>query len=320
MSTFTPSALANHHLGDLLSYLPDALDGKAEGIHQARVATRRLREVLPLLAASDAGHADTIRSAGRQLGRVRELDVMEHLIDELLRRAPADGASALLQTRQALWNRQRAARREMVKAVERLDLTALKSALASHGSGLSRWLGRDRGAERDWAQTLWSRILARSEAAADAAQRAPGIYLPQRAHQARIAVKKLRYAIEVATETGVWRPKRVLKDLRRLQQSLGEAHDAQVFLDSLDELLPDDSAGVGKALLKEALEREIERRHAEYSRRRQRVFAIAAACAHAAARSARLRLSRRVIAATALTAVPLVAAIQHAPGTYRRSG
>jgi len=51
----------------------------------------------------------------------------------------------------------------------------------------------------------------------------------------------------------------VLKELRRLQQSLGEAHDAQVLLDSLDELLPNETAGVSKPLLKQALEVEIER-------------------------------------------------------------
>jgi hypothetical protein len=116
----------------------------------------------------------------------------------------------------------------------------------------------------------------------------------------------------------VWRPKRVLKELRQLQQSLGEAHDAQVLLDSLDELLPNETAGVSKPLLKQALEVEIERHHAAYSRRRERIFRIAAACARAATHSARLRISRRVIAATTLATVPLVAALHHRPGTPRR--
>ena len=57
--------------------LPAARDGHAESIRQARVATRRLREALPLLAPGPRGRAlgKTVRRLTRALGPVRELDV-----------------------------------------------------------------------------------------------------------------------------------------------------------------------------------------------------------------------------------------------------
>src|SRR3954454_5246521 len=71
--------------------LPRAIDGHDEGGHRARVASRRLREALPVLAeglhGSKAGKATRkIRRLTQALGAVRELDVTLHLADELARR------------------------------------------------------------------------------------------------------------------------------------------------------------------------------------------------------------------------------------------
>src|SRR5207249_3613476 len=60
--------------------------GKVRAVHRARVASRRLRELLPLL------HLDRelreklgkrLRRVRRALGRARELDVLLMVIDEL---------------------------------------------------------------------------------------------------------------------------------------------------------------------------------------------------------------------------------------------
>ena len=67
--------------------LAAAVAGKDTGVHQARVASRRLREALPVLTEgldhSQAGRAQRkIRRLTQALGSVRELDVTLHLIDE----------------------------------------------------------------------------------------------------------------------------------------------------------------------------------------------------------------------------------------------
>ena len=72
----------------LKRYLAAAVKGDGIGVHQARVASRRLREAVPVLTdglqGTKAGKARRkIRRLTRALGTVRELDVTLHLIDEL---------------------------------------------------------------------------------------------------------------------------------------------------------------------------------------------------------------------------------------------
>jgi CHAD domain-containing protein len=97
MATITPFLLIQRHLETILHHLPGTFDGDVESVHQARVAARRLREVLPYLPASGPGHpsgaADAIRSAGRYLGRVRDLDVMSGLLDRAGQRMPSTAAA-----------------------------------------------------------------------------------------------------------------------------------------------------------------------------------------------------------------------------------
>ncbi|NQW03344.1 MAG: CHAD domain-containing protein [Acidobacteria bacterium] len=67
--------------------LPRAGRGDVAGVHRARVASRRLREALPLAAWAGAAPVAkrsrrTVRRLTRTLGRVRELDVTAALLDE----------------------------------------------------------------------------------------------------------------------------------------------------------------------------------------------------------------------------------------------
>ena len=300
-----------------MAHLSGSLDGDVESVHQARIATRRLREVLPLVfptarrkakaKANDPGRiAKRVRNAGRHLGRVRELDVMDAMLDRASQRM-ASTADVVAVARKTLRERQHAERRAMVKALERLKLDRVGDAVEK---GRSVWtrapLRLLRGS--NWVDLMWSRITARGAEAADAVRRAPGVYLPNRAHDARIAVKKLRYAVEVAFDAGVWPAERLLKDLRRIQGSLGDVHDAQVLIDSLGDLLGSDASSTEAATLKALFEDDIARAHAEYARRRERVFAIAEACGRAAARERASRRQRRTLVAASVVAAPLLLA------------
>ena len=156
-----------------------------------------------------------------------------------------------------------------------------------------------------WVEPIWTQIAARKTEAVAAIERAPGIYLPNRAHAARVAVKKLRYAVEVASETGVWTPRRVLKDLRKIQGILGDVHDLQVLVDLADESRPaEENPSDSAIVVKNLLTAEINRYHAEYARRRSWIFGIADACTRAAARS-RWHVPVPIVAASLFTA-PLV--------------
>ena len=83
----------------LLRHLRPTMEGAVEPLHQCRVATRRLRELLPLcdaeLTAPVAARArKRVRQLGGALGAVRELDVALGLVDELERAGRAQPAAA----------------------------------------------------------------------------------------------------------------------------------------------------------------------------------------------------------------------------------
>ena len=93
--TTSATAALPRRARSLHRYLPLAIKGDDTGVHQAQVASRRLREAVPVLAGtlknSKAGKATRkIRRLTQALGCVQELDVTLHLLDEL---AASDGLS-----------------------------------------------------------------------------------------------------------------------------------------------------------------------------------------------------------------------------------
>ena len=81
-------ALLRQRLVSLLKFMPAAQAGDEISVHQARVASRRLREALPVLGArADEAQLDRVqkrvRRITRALGPVRELDVTLLLLAEL---------------------------------------------------------------------------------------------------------------------------------------------------------------------------------------------------------------------------------------------
>src|SRR5205823_8260541 len=70
----------------LTRMFPGVDGGDIHAVHQTRVASRRLREVVPVLQLDGrAAHRLTrkLRKLTRRLGHVRELDVLGLLLDEL---------------------------------------------------------------------------------------------------------------------------------------------------------------------------------------------------------------------------------------------
>jgi CHAD domain-containing protein len=172
--------------------------------------TRRLREILPLVNGADTPLATNIRKAGRCLGRIRDLDIQSALLQRVEEQLPFV-APVTAVARAAIRERRRKRLRKAIKKIERLELRDLAtSSLVVRPSWRQR-LGLTRGVRAQ----LQTRTAERAAGVRSAVAHATGVYFPRRAHSARIAVKKLRYLVEVAAVTRVWRPRRVLKDLRR---------------------------------------------------------------------------------------------------------
>lgn len=207
-----------------------ALDGRdGEGVHQMRVALRRLRAAFGLFAPwLPPAPARALRREAawlaRRLGRARDLDVLRADVLAPVRRAlPADGDLALLDEK--LRQRAAAAYGALARAASSPRYTDLVLAMG-------RWVARG-GWRRDGAGEALARPLA-GEAAAVldalhgkllAGGRDFEAMTPAGRHRLRLAVKRLRYALQFTG--GAWGGARPwLLALSRLQDALGEARDA----------------------------------------------------------------------------------------------
>src|ERR687891_261110 len=110
--------LLKQRLTALLEAMPAAQAGDRRSVHQARVATRRLREALPVLRTSLDAHAidrarHRVRRMTRALGPVRELDVSLQQLEEFANRGVATGR-AIAKVRQSIAQERLHRRRDML--------------------------------------------------------------------------------------------------------------------------------------------------------------------------------------------------------------
>src|SRR6185436_7272823 len=85
-------------------------------------------------------------------------------------------------------------------------------------------------ARRSWLWVIDARVARRASELAAAMADAGAVYLAERLHMVRIAVKKLRYALELAVEAAHAKSSPDLKELRRAQSVLGRLHDLHVLI------------------------------------------------------------------------------------------
>lgn len=216
----------------LLRRLRPTLEGGVEPLHQCRVATRRLRELLPLcdaeLASPIAARArKRVRELGGALGPVRELDVALGLVDELERAGRAAPAAARRLRQRVREERERQGERmrarlkpAFVRRVAREVAEALKAI------GML-------DATDEWALVLARRLSQRAGRLREAVAEAGSMYVSERVHEVRIAAKKLRYALELASETGEADTSEAVARLKQVQDSLGRLHDVEILQELL---------------------------------------------------------------------------------------
>ena len=135
---------------DLKRHLPAAIDGDGIGVHQARVASRRLREAVPVLAedveSSKARKAEgKIRQLTRALGAVRELDVTLTVLDEFAARDTLPRV-ALEEVRTHVTEERELRRKTMLKRLAKVKVEKLDQRLAAVAEALQQ--ARDRALAR----------------------------------------------------------------------------------------------------------------------------------------------------------------------------
>jgi CHAD domain-containing protein len=211
--------------------LPGAVAGHEEPVHQVRVAGRRLRVALPLLARKGGRRPKVkalriLKKLTRAVGQERDMDVLLGLFEDRL--ANVKSASA---EQRALLSRLRAARaRARTQVAEDiLDLDI---------DGLRRCLRRLLRIGAAGAPTVLARVHDLREA--EAAELMRGFshvgdrYLPDALHALRRRIRRLRYAAEVE-DVVRGEESRAAVLWKRLQDGIGVIHDHHVLARWFDE-------------------------------------------------------------------------------------
>ena len=259
--------------------LPGAQRGDVRSLHRARVATRRLREVLPLVSSGarrrKLGRA--VRRVTRALGPVREIDVALETLALLARREQTPSGAASWLDRYLRQERQRL-RAEMCRRMSRVDLPTLRRRAIAAAAGYTQ---REDGQRHKPLRTLRvkERVARRAGRLYEGVEDATGLYLPDRLHAVRIAVKKLRYAMEVARSLGASRAVASISMLREIQGLLGQIHDRETLIGHVRALQGSSEAedlqvSEGLDQVVRLLEMECRQLHGQYVAKRRPLLAM----------------------------------------------
>ena len=238
-------------IGHLRGNEPAALSGQAEGVHQIRVAVRRLRALLSavkhMIPTEHHNWAQgELKWLAGELGPARNWDVFVANLLEPMERVPAAETDLKLLA-EAAEQRRRAAYARAKEAIEspRYTATMLKLAQWFEAQG---W--HDQPVSREAAllfatigvvapgliERRWRQVRKRSRHFRELP--------PEQRHELRIALKKLRYTIEFLR--GLFdgsEVKALEKRLKPLQEDLGLMNDLRTAHDLVAEVTSEVGAG-----------------------------------------------------------------------------
>jgi CHAD domain-containing protein len=245
----TVRKLAHKQLNRFMALEPKVLRGDdPDALHDMRVASRRLQQILDLLYPKPRPHEfrglrRKIRRSRRCLSEVRNCDVLIERVEKDL----ASKRVSRREARQALLEFLRERRHEnfqkALKKIIKINLAVfyveLRRLISPELSGPAPAPRARHGATaEELTPALFYRRIGESlgvvwrafEAQLALSQNDPR---PEVVHGARIATKRLRYLIEVIHEFGVQGSQANLTWLRALQRLLGQWHDLEVLDQSM---------------------------------------------------------------------------------------
>jgi CHAD domain-containing protein len=163
-----------------------------------------------------------IRRVTQALGTVREMDVTVQILDEFARGSgiPRDALEDVRGHVIAERDRRRATMLDRLRRVNTAKLSRRLEEVSMTIPGAT--LG-------EWRSTLVKRVGQRAKRLRGAIQSAGQVYAAEQLHLVRIAVKKLRYALELVADSRLAPARPMVNTLKRAQETLGRLHDLQVI-------------------------------------------------------------------------------------------
>jgi CHAD domain-containing protein len=221
--------LSQKRLEKFASLLPRVLiRDDPETIHDARVGSRRLQQILRVLFPKPAPKQcrkliRMLRKVRRALGDCRNHDVMGELIREKI---DAAGNPVVRDAWDQLKVRvQERQKRELIRAREELSQCDIVDFVnrARRLLGSAQW-------SKEIEPTLTKGITRALEEWTQAVDATKESQTPEQIHALRIAGKRLRYRVEMLAELGDGSAKTRIKTLKTLQDQLGQWHDHHVLV------------------------------------------------------------------------------------------
>jgi CHAD domain-containing protein len=278
----TRSELLKKRVEQFTRVLHAVENGDVRALHLARVASRRMRELVPMLQVErpvSRKLARRLRKITKRLGTVRELDVLLIQIDEL-HVSGRSGSGGLGRVGVRVSKARDEARKRLSEEMPTSDMARLARKLERLGDELAeKERASSKATVRNWRWAIEARVAKRAARLAAAMSAAGALYLPDRLHSVRIAVKRLRYAVELSTEAAGGRGGADIRLLKRGQDVLGRLHDVQMLVDQVRQTqasLAPPNLTVWRELdkLVASLEDDCRRLHARYMRLRDGLAAL----------------------------------------------
>jgi CHAD domain-containing protein len=253
--------LLRQRVARLFRQLPQAVAGEREPVHQMRVAARRLRVALPVLARKPGGKrvrraVRRVRDLTRGGGTSRDLDVITTLLEGRLGEAPSPELKTLVRDLRAARAR---SRRRLAGDLLDIDIAGLRRDLTA--------IVARRGVPTATAVRRLGAATAREEAGVlDDLDALGETFDPLRLHRVRIRFRRLRYTAELADALG-GRDSGAPAAFRGVQVAVGSLHDAFMLSGWLDrKAARAEAAGRGDLARCARAERDraLERAHAHH--------------------------------------------------------
>jgi hypothetical protein len=250
------------------------------GATRAWVATRRLRELLPILQLNGPLAEklnDKLRRIVRRVEIVRQTEALLGLLDEVLERERR-GRLVASRVRESLEQEAKRARTELFRKRVGHDVRRVAAKLTDQLETL-RATGDDRTQVRDLQWALRARVARRAADLNAAIQAAGSVYLASRLVDVRAALRKLRFGAELASEGMPGVTSADVRMLIRLHRLLAELDDQQALIDRIRHLqstlaTPDLKAWRDLDVLVVSLETRCRGQHARYVRERTALVAL----------------------------------------------
>ena len=237
----------------MLAHVPGTRLGEdIESLHQMRVATRRMRAGMDMFAPVLPVRAVPLRAElgwlAALLGEVRDLDIQLGRFDDWTVEMSGDQRAALDELADLLAGHRVQARQALLEALDSRRYERLASGLVAM---LAQGPSRRSGAGRVPAVVTMPELIGeRHRGAKKAARRAERSGVATDYHRLRIRCKRLRYALEFASGLYDGELKGFVRQLTRLQDTLGSMQDAEVASSRLQAIaLTEEGASLSRAAI-----------------------------------------------------------------------